>query len=201
MKRYSVLLVDDEMVIRESLGADLKKMGYKVSVSDSGEEAISLIKENNGYGQFDLVITNLMLTGINGTEVLKEAKKVSSEILVILLTGYGGLEIAIDCIRLHADDYIMKPCRSKDLQFRIKHCFERYELKKKIKFYEDMLKVCCCCSKIKDNTSGKQKDKEWVDWNDYMGFKAKIKISGSYCPECLEKAEKEVDQRKHQNEK
>ncbi|MGR3219323.1 MAG: response regulator [Candidatus Anammoxibacter sp.] len=191
MERYSILLVDDEMVIRETLGADLKNMGYKVQVVESGEEAISLLKENNGYGQFDLVITNLMLPGIDGTVVLKEVKKVSSGILVILLTGYGDLETVIDSIRLHADDYIMKPCKSKDLQFRIKRCFERYELKKKLKFYEDMLKVCCVCNKIKESKTDKPEDKEeWINWNDYISNKGNITITHSYCPECFEKAEK-----------
>jgi len=186
MKKYSVLFVDDQIVIRETLGVDLAKMGYKVKLAENGEEAIALIKENSGYSQFDMVITNFMMTGINGMEVLKEVKDNSSETLVILLTGYGGLETVIDSIRLHVDDYILKPCKSKDLQFRIKRCFERYELKKKIKLYEDMLKVCCVCNKVEE---GKE---EWPAWDDYISDKGKITITHSYCTECLEKAEHEI---------
>ncbi len=197
MKRYSILFVDDEMVIRETLGADLAKMGYKVELAKSGEEAIALIKKNSGYMQFDMVITNLMMTGVNGMEVLKEVRNNSSEAMVILLTGYGGIETVIDSIRLHVDDYILKPCKSKDLQFRIKRCFERYELKKKVKLYEDMLKVCSLCNKIKESKDGKedkQKGKgEWIGWHDYISNKGDVMITHCYCPDCLEKAENEID--------
>lgn len=190
MKKYSVLFVDDEMIIRETLGADLAKMGYKVKLAENGEEAIKLIKKNRGYNKFDMVITNFMMTGINGMEVLKEVRKNSSDTLVILLTGYGGLETVINSIRLHVDDYILKPCKSKDLQFRIKRCFERYELKKKLKLYEDMLKVCCVCNKIKEEKEGKEK---WVDWGDYISNKGHVTITSSYCSECLLDAENEID--------
>ncbi len=113
MRNKSILLVDDEKSILNSIGEDLREEGYDVSVASSGEEAISQLQDN----QYDLVVTDLSMPGLGGNHVLEEAKKIDPMTGVIILTGYGDMASAIDALRLGADDFMLKPCESVNLIF------------------------------------------------------------------------------------
>lgn len=129
MKRYELLLVDDDATALKSLASFLEMHGYRVTQSDSGEDAI----EKLNHGNFDLVITDLMMYAIDGIRVLTEVKKRSEETKVIILTGYGNLTSAIDSMRLGGDDYILKPCEPEEILFRISSCLDNLELQRKIR--------------------------------------------------------------------
>ncbi len=186
MEKHSILLVDDEQIVRESVGYDLKKIGYHVALAESGEQAVKLLTERTAETQFDLVITDLMMEGMSGIDVLKEAKKINPEIMVIILTGYGSLDTAIDSIREEVDDYILKPSKSKDFCFRVARCLDQLDFKRKIKIYETFLPVCSVCKKIRDDDGKEHGAGEWLTWEVYMRKKAKIDVSHGYCPECSE---------------
>ena len=81
MKKKTILLVDDEEIILKSLGRDLKKAGYGVTMAENGESAIAKLEGK----RFDLVITDLMMEGLDGIQVLKQAKKSDPELPVIIL--------------------------------------------------------------------------------------------------------------------
>lgn len=183
--KSSVLLVDDDEVIRETVSAQLKGFGYDVTVVGSGKEAVKLMMEMNGNIAFDLIITNLMLDNINGIDILKMAKKNNPKTIVIILTGYTDLDFVLDSLRLQVDDYIIKPCGSKELNHRIKRCIERFELKKKIRLYEDTLQTCPSCNKIRVDSGENPDVAEWVCWEEYISKKWGIKVSLSYCPACV----------------
>lgn len=202
MTNHSILLVDDEEIIRKTISADLRDKGYNVAVAESGEEALKALqkakdKDVNGRSaarpsSYDLVITDLKMELIDGIQVLKTVKEISPETMVIILTGYGNLQSAIDAIRLHADDYVLKPCNIEELDFRIAHCLKRREIQRKIKLYEKILPVCCVCKKIRDDAGVRHGTGEWMDMEVYIRDKAGIDVSHGYCPECAEKTLREA---------
>ncbi len=194
---YSILLVDDEEIIRRTLSLDLKDAGYEVTQAASGEEAIARLKER----KFEMVITDLMMEGLDGIQVLKEGKKEHSALLVLILTGYGSLTTAIDALRLGASDYVLKPYDKDEILLRITNCLEKMELKKKVELYENVLPLCCMCKKIRDGEPGKGK---WLDIDAYLLKNANVGIDHGYCEECREKKKGDIyleKQKKDQNMK
>jgi len=120
----TILFVDDEEVIRKSFTRELQLEHFEVTAVASGGEAISALEN----GQYDLVVTDLMMPGIDGFGVLKAAKNLAPFTSVIILTGYGDMGSAIDALRLGADDFTLKPCEVEELVFRIRRCLEKRNL-------------------------------------------------------------------------
>ncbi|MDI6754531.1 MAG: response regulator [Thermodesulfobacteriota bacterium] len=122
----SILIVDDEAGPRESLRMILKPI-YKIYTAANGKEALVLIQKE----KIDLVTLDLNMPGLTGVEVLKEIKKIKSDIEVIIITGYGTLKNAQEVIRYGAGDFISKPFNVADIVAIISKSFERrnYNLK------------------------------------------------------------------------
>ena len=89
-----VLIVDDEKLMRISLESQLKKEGYHVRSVDNALEGLKMVKSED----FDVVVTDLRLPGMNGMELLKEIKKYNQEIVVVIMTAFGTLESAVSAI-------------------------------------------------------------------------------------------------------
>ena len=126
--QYEILLVDDEHSILDTIGPLLEVKGYGVTSVDNGKAAIEVVAKRN----FDLVITDLVMDEPDGIEVLKNTKELSPETMVIILTGYGDMESAIDAFRFGADDYLTKPCNIQEIYFRVSRCLEKQDLKRQI---------------------------------------------------------------------
>ncbi len=107
MSNVNILVVDDEAAERVTLGEVLRLEGYHVTLAASGEEALALVRQE---GPFDLAILDLRLPGIDGLQVLEGISKTSEETIVILITGYGTMETAIQALRQGAYDFLLKPC-------------------------------------------------------------------------------------------
>ena len=135
MAKKSILLVDDEAIILESLGRDLEAEGYEVATANNGEGAIGMLQQQ----RFDLVITDLMMEGLDGIQVLKQAKRIDAALPVIILTGYGDMTSAIDALRLGADDYVLKPCEVTELLFRMSRCLEKHQLLEQLRLQNQKL--------------------------------------------------------------
>ena len=90
--------------------------------------AIDLISTSD----FDLVLTDMVMTPIGGLEVLKKTKEVSPDTMVIILTGHEDVHLAVEALRLKADDYLLKPVDLNELFFRVSSCLEKLMLKKRI---------------------------------------------------------------------
>lgn len=114
---YSVLIVDDERLIRESLFEILRIEGYLAHMASSAEEAIDMIQDQ----KFDVVLTDLKLPNMSGIELLEEIKALSADTEVILITGYGSIESAVDAVKKGAYNYITKPVNDDE----IKHCIQK----------------------------------------------------------------------------
>ncbi|MEJ2101173.1 MAG: response regulator, partial [Desulfobacterales bacterium] len=182
MEKYRILLVDDDHFILEGIGADLESQGFHVTKTDRGNLALQLLKEN----QFDLVITDMVMEDTDGIQVLKKTKELNADTMVIILTGYGDMKSAIEALRQQADDYLLKPCESEEMLYRVVRCLEKRELARKIEIYQNILPMCCVCKKIRDDRNAEAGKGQWVSIEQFMHDKAKLDITSSYCPECAQ---------------
>lgn len=105
MEQTRILVVDDELVIRESLAGWLRRDGYHVSCVSSGEEALETLKINS----FDILLLDIQMDGISGIDVLKHVKEHFSDIDVIMITAFGSIPSAVQAMKSHAFDYLLKP--------------------------------------------------------------------------------------------
>jgi len=191
MGRKSILLVDDERLILESLARELtsESRGFDVALASSGEEAVA--KLNDRF--WNLVVTDLVMPGLDGLQVLNAAKQVNSRTMVIVLTGYANLEAAIDALRLGADDFLQKPCDVDELLYRMANCFLKQDLLSKVHFYESILPVCCYCKKIRHDVEEEQGQGNWYSPEQYFIKVKGVKISHGCCPECFKRHLAEID--------
>ncbi|HQU82597.1 MAG TPA: sigma-54 dependent transcriptional regulator [Pyrinomonadaceae bacterium] len=111
MSRKSILVVDDEKSQREILEMILSGEGYDVTTASSGEAAMKFVADRH----FDLVLTDLKMTGMSGLDLLKQLTDFDKSIIVILLTAHGSVDSAVDALRLGAFDYLQKPYDSEKL--------------------------------------------------------------------------------------
>ena len=128
MRKTKILVVDDEHLIRWSLEQNLKKQGYEVSSAGNGEDALRMVRED----QPELVLLDIQLPGINGLEVLERIKDIDEEIVVIMVTAHGGLETAVNAMRLGAYDYINKPFNLDEMAIVIKKALETSDLRREV---------------------------------------------------------------------
>jgi len=181
--KNKILIVDDEILIRESLHADLVHAGYEVGSADSGEEALLKMEQEN----YDLIITDLVMDNMSGIELLGKIKEKDAELPSIVITGFAKLESAVEALRLGATDYLTKPYNLEELLLRIANCIEKKELKRKIRLYEDILPICCDCSKIRDDEGREPGTGEWLTMEQYFNHKMDLKPSHGFCPDCMKK--------------
>jgi two-component system KDP operon response regulator KdpE len=107
-----ILVVDDEASIRFFLEEALARDGHKVVAVESGEAALELIASQ----EFDLALIDLKLKGVGGMEVLASLRRQSPDMSVIVLTGHGSMETAVEALRQGAHDYLFKPCKTVQLR-------------------------------------------------------------------------------------
>ncbi|MEQ8189283.1 MAG: response regulator [Candidatus Eremiobacterota bacterium] len=189
MNKYTILLVDDDRLILKAMALSVKNKGYSVVTAGSGEEAISILAKQH----IDLVITDLVMEQVGGLEVLRKAKEIDSEIMVIILTGYGDITSAIEALRFDADDYLMKPCEDEEIYFKIAGLLEKQDLRRKIKIYEKILPVCSVCKQIRDDTGKIHGSGDWMSLETYVCKKSGIELSHTYCPVCKKKVIEEME--------
>jgi two-component system, OmpR family, response regulator len=116
-----ILLVDDEVAFANNIAKLISKRGYEVVTVYNGESAIKAVEEN----EFDVIVLDLKMPGIDGLTTLKAIKKSQPKVEVIILTGHGSMDSGIDGIQLGAFDFIMKPVRFDDLHESIRQAFQR----------------------------------------------------------------------------
>ena len=110
-EKVKVLVVDDEDVVHASIQRILTRYGYEVVGVTSGQEGLDLMVQE----AFDVVITDLMMPGMNGVKMLAEMKERKIETPAIMITGYPTIKTAVEALRLGAVDYIPKPFTRKEL--------------------------------------------------------------------------------------
>jgi DNA-binding NtrC family response regulator len=132
MKPTSVLLVDDDSTFRQVMGNELIRLGYQIEAVGSGEEAVRRIAALEP----DVVLLDLRLPGMNGLEVLKSIHTSAPTTEVVMMTGHGSIDTAIESIRNGAFDYVVKPCPLDELHIRIQRAVERRSLRQRANLLE-----------------------------------------------------------------
>jgi DNA-binding NtrC family response regulator len=117
----SVLVADDEESMRFFLVKTLKRAGYRVTAANNGREAVDRVVE----GSFDLLLVDLKMPEMDGIEVLEAVKKISSDTVVILMTGYGTVENALEAMKRGAADYVTKPFHTDAILMCVERALER----------------------------------------------------------------------------
>ncbi len=123
-KRIQLLIVDDESIVRESLRDWLCGAGYDVVVAESGEEALRIIKQK----KIKIMLADLVMPGMGGIELMKEARKIVPTISTIIITAHATIETAITAIREGAHDYIEKPFCPEKVELLIVKLVEHQKL-------------------------------------------------------------------------
>ena len=143
MAREKILVVDDELFVRELLLEFLGKQGFEVLLAESGEKALEVAKTT----LVQIALIDLKMPGLDGIQTLKELKKITPEILPIIMTGYPTIESAVEALRSGACDYVIKPFKLNELRASIDRVLKEHqlkyeidELKGKIKGLEEELK-------------------------------------------------------------
>jgi putative two-component system response regulator len=126
----NILIVDDEIGPRESLRMILKPY-YNIFTAESGYAAIQMVKQVG----IDVVTMDLKMPGISGIDTLKEIRGIDQDVLVIIITGYGTLQSAIEAIRYGVFDYIPKPFNVPEIMSIIDKAVQRRKLNQKIKVF------------------------------------------------------------------
>jgi len=122
--RPSILIVDDDEVMQETLSDVLTKRGYEIFSVGSGNGALSMVKRN----VIDLILLDMRLPDIDGLEVLKKIKEFDTEILVIMMTAYSDVQTAVSAMKSGAYDYINKPFELEELKLLIEKGLETKSL-------------------------------------------------------------------------
>lgn len=123
--KYSILIVDDEFAIRDNLDQLLKSVGYNTVVAADGREALERAAEQ----EFDVVISDIRMPGMSGTEVLQRLLPSHPDTVVIMVTAVAELKTAVEAMKLGASDYVTKPFDLDDILVRVENAIEKRELK------------------------------------------------------------------------
>jgi DNA-binding NtrC family response regulator len=116
-----ILLVDDEVVFTQNMAKLLINRGYVVTAVNSGGAAIQALEEKD----FDVVVLDLKMPGMDGITTLKEIKKLGLFTEMLILTGHGSIDTALEAIKLGAYDYLTKPCEIDELVGKIEGAWEK----------------------------------------------------------------------------
>ncbi|MBW1695862.1 MAG: response regulator [Deltaproteobacteria bacterium] len=137
MAKKSLLLVDDETDILDILKIPLVDMGYTVYTAENGEKALHIFREKRP----PIVVTDIKMPGMDGIELLERIKREDPETEVIMITGHGDMNLAIQSLRDDATDFITKPINVTTLQTALNRADEKIAIKEKLKEYTEALET------------------------------------------------------------
>ncbi|MFP4371511.1 MAG: response regulator [Halanaerobium sp.] len=136
--KNKVLIVDDEKNIRLTLKTALSKAGYEVETAVNGEDGLSKLEEEG----FPVILLDMKMPGMDGIQFLKEITNEDLETKVIMITGYGSVETAVETLKLGAVDYLRKPFKPEEIISIVEDVFERYEVEnneKEVESFEEYI--------------------------------------------------------------
>jgi two-component system phosphate regulon sensor histidine kinase PhoR len=120
-----ILVVDDEMGIREGCKRALSRLGYAVDLAEDGAVGFRKVQEK----QYDLILMDLMMPGIGGLDLIKKVHDIDPEIIIVVITGYATIETAVEATKRGAYDYLPKPFAPETLAVLVKRGLEKRELR------------------------------------------------------------------------
>jgi signal transduction histidine kinase/FixJ family two-component response regulator len=132
-----ILLVDDEEGIRKVLSISLTDSGYKVLTAANGDEALKIFKKDKP----PIVLTDIKMPGIDGITLLKEIKKARPDTEVIMITGHGQMDLAIESLQYEAVDFVTKPINNDALEIALKRATEKISMREQLRAYTENLET------------------------------------------------------------
>lgn len=128
MKDFSILVVDDESYVRQSLTQLLGSEGFQVDSASSAREALEKLE----LASHPLILSDVMMPGMSGVELLKKVKVINIETEVVLMTGYSSVQGAIEAIKEGAQDYLIKPINTKDVLLMVARNFQQFKKNQRV---------------------------------------------------------------------
>lgn len=149
----SILIIDDEKSIRKTLTEILSYEGYKIEEAADGEEGLKKFKEKN----FDLVLCDIKMPKLDGIEFLEKAREINDEVPIIIISGHGNIETAVEAVKKGAYDYISKPPDLNRMLITLRNAMEKTSLvaetkvlKRKVGKVQEIVGESLPIKKIKD---------------------------------------------------
>lgn len=135
--KSKILIIEDEKNMREILSMLLEGEGYVVMTAPDGTTGIEQIRKDI----YDLIITDIKMPGCDGFDVLREAKEISPETLVIMITAFGTTESAVEAMKLGAYDYIHKPFKIDEIRLVVKNAIEKKRLRGEVSVLREKIRT------------------------------------------------------------
>lgn len=151
--KFTVLIIDDEENIRNGLAANFELEDYEVKTASNGKDGLDLVAK----GDIDLVITDLRMDGISGEEVVRRVTTETPGIPVIVLTGHGSIDAAVDAMKAGAYDFLTKPLNLDQLNLIVKRALENRELSLQHKLLKDEVESSASLEQMIGKSSEMQK--------------------------------------------
>lgn len=151
--KFTVLIIDDEENIRNGLAANFELEDYEVKTAANGKDGLDLVAK----GDIDLVITDLRMDGISGEEVVKRVTTETPGVPVIVLTGHGSIDAAVDAMKSGAYDFLTKPLNLDQLNLIVKRALENRELSLQHKLLKEEIESSACLEQMIGRSAEMQK--------------------------------------------
>jgi DNA-binding NtrC family response regulator len=135
-KSVNIMVVDDEEIVRDSLGAWLEEDGYHVESVESGRKALELLPSK----EWDLMLVDLKMPGMDGIQLMDEVRKTHPDMLVIIMTAYATVDTAVKAMKKGAYDYFVKPFNPDDISLTIRKIVDHHKLVQENLFLRKELK-------------------------------------------------------------
>ncbi len=123
-KKVNIMVVDDEEIVRSSLSSWLEEDGYNVEAVESGKKALERLPTRN----WDLMLVDLKMPGMDGLQLMEEVRKTDSDMLVIIMTAYATVDTAVKAMKQGAYDYFVKPFNPDDISLTIRKIVDHHKL-------------------------------------------------------------------------
>ncbi|MBW2180981.1 MAG: response regulator, partial [Deltaproteobacteria bacterium] len=123
-KKFRIMIVDDELIVRDSLKEWLEDEGFSVDMAGSGQEALTLLSKQS----YHIMLTDIKMPGMDGMEVLKNAKKDFPDLCIVMMTAYATVETAVEAMKVGALDYLLKPFDPEVFTSKILQIYEALEV-------------------------------------------------------------------------
>jgi len=136
MSSTKILIVDDELIMRESLAGWLERDGHAVQTAPSGEDALEKLKES----RFDILLVDIKMEGISGLDVLRHVKENDPDVAVVMITAYGSIPTAIEAMKNGAYDYMLKPFDPNELGVLIEKIIRHQNQAREMQFLREEVK-------------------------------------------------------------
>jgi DNA-binding NtrC family response regulator len=124
-----ILIVDDDVAIRELLKEFFQGLGYEINTATNGSEALTMISQND----FDCIISDHVMPDMNGLDLLEQLVDKKKKVPFLMITGYPTIETAVEVMKQGAYDYITKPLQLEDVRIKVERALHTKGLEKSLK--------------------------------------------------------------------